>query len=469
MGIPSEVRSDSKSTPSRALRVFLCHSSGDKQAVRELHRRLRGEGVDPWLDEENLLPGQDWHQEITKAVRNSDVVIVCLSCGSINKSGYVQKEIKFALDVADEQPEGAIYIIPLKLDECDVPDRLSRWHWVNFFEEQGYERLLKSLRLRANSLGTVNSPLSTSPDPGRGHSPDPSREVTAEGLDSPAVRYSLAAIKELVDAALGYKELDDLCRDNFRFVYSQYKHGTSKETIISKLVKDARQDRKLNKLLSEIRKVNPDKYAEFESRLRVSDDQPQSGEPSGGVAPGGVTFPSISIDHNNHYWEELSKTPSSYPFDRTCQQYFRCTKNITGAELSFDITAMCGGHIPVLLTALGVELVSVAHIYYPGGTSAPPRAVKIKKEDLYILEMPDVLTKVRAYSGSLVGEVEPMNLRELVSTRLPDPVYLEANAPYRYGLLLDKYDERIPNHAILRFWAKTNLGEHRSHVIYVET
>ena len=42
----------------RMLRVFLCHASGDKPAVRKLYQRLCAEGVDAWLDEEKLLPGQ---------------------------------------------------------------------------------------------------------------------------------------------------------------------------------------------------------------------------------------------------------------------------------------------------------------------------------------------------------------------------------------------------------------------------
>jgi TIR domain-containing protein/type VII secretion system (Wss) protein YukD len=137
----------------RRLRVFLCHSSGDKQAVRDLYYRLRSDGLEPWLDEENLLPGQDWHHEITKAVRSSDVVLVCLSQDSINRSGFVQKEIKYALDVSDEQPEGAIFLIPLKLEECNVPERLRRWHWLNYFEGKGYERLKRSLNSRARELG----------------------------------------------------------------------------------------------------------------------------------------------------------------------------------------------------------------------------------------------------------------------------------------------------------------------------
>jgi CheY-like chemotaxis protein len=129
----------------RRLRVFLCHSSNDKPSVRVLYHRLRSDGFEPWLDEEDLLPGQEWKREIPKAVRKSDVVVVCLSSTAINKRGYVQKEIKIALDIADEQPEGTIYIIPLRLEECEVPERLSHWQWVDFFKEEGYPRLVRSL------------------------------------------------------------------------------------------------------------------------------------------------------------------------------------------------------------------------------------------------------------------------------------------------------------------------------------
>ncbi len=117
----------------RPLKVFLCHASADKPAVRDLYKRLTADGVDAWLDAENLFAGQNWQVEIPKAIRESDVVIVCLSEKSINKEGYVQKEIKFALDVADEKPEGTIFIVPARLEECIVPDRLSMYHWVDLF------------------------------------------------------------------------------------------------------------------------------------------------------------------------------------------------------------------------------------------------------------------------------------------------------------------------------------------------
>src|SRR5215208_6586615 len=134
----------------RPLKVFLCHASGDKLLVRELYKRLMAEGVDAWLDQEKLLPGQDWRVEIPRAVREADVVVVCLSNKSVTKEGYVQKEIKFALDSAKEKPEGTIFLIPVRLDDCPVPERLKRWQWVDLFESNGYERLMRSLRLRAD-------------------------------------------------------------------------------------------------------------------------------------------------------------------------------------------------------------------------------------------------------------------------------------------------------------------------------
>lgn len=137
----------------RPLKVFLCHASGDKPAVRALYQRLLRDGVDAWLDKEKLLPGQDWQLEIPKAVRESDVVVICLSNKSTTKEGYVQKEIKFALDFATEKPEGTIFLIPARLEECAVPAQLGLWQWVDLFETDGYERLMRSLRLRADKLG----------------------------------------------------------------------------------------------------------------------------------------------------------------------------------------------------------------------------------------------------------------------------------------------------------------------------
>lgn len=128
------------------LKVFLCHSSSDKPQTRTLYSKLQSDGMQPWLDEEDLLPGQDWDYEIRRAISASDVVLVCLSTGSVNKAGYLQKEIQSVLDKAGEQPPGTIFLIPVRLEPLDMPDPLRRWQWVDLFEGPGYERLIRALR-----------------------------------------------------------------------------------------------------------------------------------------------------------------------------------------------------------------------------------------------------------------------------------------------------------------------------------
>jgi formylglycine-generating enzyme required for sulfatase activity len=138
----------------RPLKVFLCHAHPDAEKVRALYARLKADGVDAWLDKENIIPGQDWEMEIRKAVRESDIVVVCLS-KQFSQKGYRQNEVRIALDEASLQPEGEIFIIPARLEECNYLESLKRFHGVDLFEEHGYEYLMRALRLRAEKIGAV--------------------------------------------------------------------------------------------------------------------------------------------------------------------------------------------------------------------------------------------------------------------------------------------------------------------------
>jgi formylglycine-generating enzyme required for sulfatase activity len=134
------------SSVDETVHAFLCHASEDKPAVRDLYHRLRADGIDVWFDEVNLLPGADWEEDIRAAVRASDVVLVCLTDRAVSKTGFVQREIRYALDVSDEQPEGREFVIPVRLEACEIPSRLRRWQCANLYEADGYARLVSVLR-----------------------------------------------------------------------------------------------------------------------------------------------------------------------------------------------------------------------------------------------------------------------------------------------------------------------------------
>lgn len=143
------------SNPAGKLKVFLCHAVEDKQKVRMYHTWLTESGFDVWMDEENLEAGQDWDYEISVAIRNSDAILIFLSSKAVSKEGYVQKEIARALDIALEKPQGTIFIIPVRLEECSIPYALKKFQYVDLFEKHGNLGLKKSLYLRAQKLGVL--------------------------------------------------------------------------------------------------------------------------------------------------------------------------------------------------------------------------------------------------------------------------------------------------------------------------
>lgn len=130
-------------------RIFLCHASEDKPKVIEVYRKLKAAGLHPWLDKMDLLPGQYWDQEIQKALRQSRFIIIFFSSYSVSKRGYVQREFKLALDTLQEIPGGQIFIIPVRLDACTIPDRFSHIHHVDLYEPEGFDLVLKAIQSKA--------------------------------------------------------------------------------------------------------------------------------------------------------------------------------------------------------------------------------------------------------------------------------------------------------------------------------
>jgi len=107
--------------------VFLSYSSNDRARIEPFYDYLNGKGLSVWMDVKRLRGGQNWDFEIKKALQQATIVIVFLSTNSVSKRGYVQKEIRIALDKAQEKLIDDIYIIPVLIDNGIVtPDHLSK-------------------------------------------------------------------------------------------------------------------------------------------------------------------------------------------------------------------------------------------------------------------------------------------------------------------------------------------------------
>lgn len=128
------------------VRIFLCYAREDISVVKVVYQKLFDAGYYPWMDKKDLLPGQNWRIETPKALRAARFVIIFFSKHSVSKEGYVQREFKLALDTLEEKPEGKVYIIPVRLDECEVPDSFGHIHYSDLFEEDGLGLVLKTIK-----------------------------------------------------------------------------------------------------------------------------------------------------------------------------------------------------------------------------------------------------------------------------------------------------------------------------------
>ncbi len=126
--------------------IFLSYAREDEERVGNLYQKLSDAGFKPWMDKKDILPGEQWKPCIAQAIQRSDFFLACLSASSVTKRGVLQKEIKQALDTWEGKLVSDIYLIPVRLEDCEVPEGLYDFQWVNLFEEDGWARLVKAIQ-----------------------------------------------------------------------------------------------------------------------------------------------------------------------------------------------------------------------------------------------------------------------------------------------------------------------------------
>jgi len=129
-------------------RVFIAYAVEDVETAERLYEALEARGFAPWMDRRKLLPGQNWPRRIQEAIETADYFLACFSTHSAGKRGGFQAEIRYALDCASHIPLDEVYLIPVRLDACRVPARITReTQYIDLFPDwaRGLERLVESM------------------------------------------------------------------------------------------------------------------------------------------------------------------------------------------------------------------------------------------------------------------------------------------------------------------------------------
>ncbi len=121
------------------MQVFICYSRADQDFAHQLVEDLTEYEVSVWMDVRSIPHGANWDMEVQKGLDASDILLVLLSPSSAASQNVADEWSYF---IEKNKP-----ILPLMIEPCEVPFRISRRQRVDFTKgyKEGFEELLQAL------------------------------------------------------------------------------------------------------------------------------------------------------------------------------------------------------------------------------------------------------------------------------------------------------------------------------------
>lgn len=133
--------------------AFISYSRRDKDFAVALAKELRSAGALVWLDQLDIPTGARWDDEVEKALREHEIFLIILTPASVS-SENVKDEIGYAIDHGK-------HIMPVLLEKCDIPLRLSRFQYIDFTKIEFGEGIRRAKHLLEDLLNEQSKPIGT--------------------------------------------------------------------------------------------------------------------------------------------------------------------------------------------------------------------------------------------------------------------------------------------------------------------
>ena len=152
--------------------VFISYVSENIEIVNRLCHELKAHGIEVWRDREDIPPGHRWKQEIRRAIQQGTFFMACFSKEyNEREKTYMNEELTIAIDELRQRPIEQAWFIPVKLNECEIPDRdigggetLQDLQYVKLYEDWdvNLQRILKIVQPASSEPindNTVEQPI----------------------------------------------------------------------------------------------------------------------------------------------------------------------------------------------------------------------------------------------------------------------------------------------------------------------
>ncbi|MCP4353758.1 MAG: toll/interleukin-1 receptor domain-containing protein [Desulfobacterales bacterium] len=145
----SEAKEQLKEQPA-GTRVFISCAEKDILIANQIYADIQKQGIIPWMTRKDIKAGEKTEIAGRRAIKDSNYFLALLSTSSVNERGAFQKELKQAFDMLAEFPQGEIFIVPVRLDDCNTNNEaLNDLHIIDLHKtswNSGLQRIIQALQ-----------------------------------------------------------------------------------------------------------------------------------------------------------------------------------------------------------------------------------------------------------------------------------------------------------------------------------